>query len=144
MLDWNQLNLHLEKASNSHNQLSALFSQFGKSVESQVSAPNFHIKGITVSLHLEKNYFTADFAGRSVMFVFSSSLDSSGTFSGNVQCYLHNEFPEPIHVKFGEFNFSESGQTDLKIPNVRTRIALNEDLHSLYLALDFIRNCLYQ
>src|SRR5271169_2246391 len=61
-----------------HNELSSRFGEFALLVKSKVGEQSFHIKGITTSQHLDKGYFTTTFAGRTIVFVFTSLLEGSG------------------------------------------------------------------
>jgi hypothetical protein len=88
MLKWNQLNQQLETVANRHLQLAGRFQVFAKFVTEQVTAQNFHIKDISASLHLEENYFTTTFVGRTLRFAFSSALSENGSLLGTVTCAL--------------------------------------------------------
>lgn len=138
MLDWNQLNKNLVRVSDKHSKLASKFGEFAKLVESQVNEPTFRIKGITTSLHLDQSYFTITFAGHTIVFLFTSLLEGGETLKGSVQCYLRKEFPEPLHIKIGEFSFTRSGQTDLKTPDEGDEIIIDVDVAALYVALHFI------
>ncbi len=142
MLNWDQLYKNLVRVSDKHGKLAAIFGAFAKLVEAQVNEPTFHIKGITTSLHLAQSYFTTTFAGRTILFLFTSLLESNGTLKGNVQCYLMKECPDPLHVKLGEFNFSGSGQTNLKMPDDGDEIIITIDVAALYVFLHFIHESL--
>lgn len=142
MLAWNQLHQNLERTADRHNQLTSRFEQFAKYVAEQVTAQPFHIKGITVSLHLEQGFFTTTFATRTLYFVFVSTQGEGGAMVGNVKCYLKREFPEQEYVSVGEFNFTGSGQTTLIEPEDNGPITIDSDLPSLYVALHFIHESL--
>lgn len=142
MLDWNQLHQKLGTVSNRHSQLAAKFQSFAKYVEEQVTAPTFHIKGISVSLHLEDGYFTTAFAGRALRFSFSSALSENGSLVGIVTCVLTKDFPEKLFVPVGEFNFSGNGKTNLVAPDDDDSIIIDNDIPALYVALNFIHESL--
>ena len=138
MLKWNQLHQQLETVANRHTQLAKKFQSFAKFVEEQVTAPTFHIKGISVSLHLEQGYFTTTFAGRTLRFDFSSALLESSSLVGTVTCSLMNEFPENSLVSVGEFTFNGSGITNLNNPEDGDPIIIDQDIPAQYVVLHFI------
>jgi hypothetical protein len=138
MLKWNQLHQQLETITNRHSQLATKFQAFAKFVEAQVTAPGFHIKGISTSLYLEQAYFTTTFAGRTLHFTFSSTLSENGSLVGTVMCGLMKELPEKMLVPVGEFTFTGSGKTNLNNPEDGDPIILDEDVPALYIGLHFI------
>ena len=144
MLDWNQLHQQLGTVSNRHSLLAAKFQSFAKYVEEQVTVPNFHIKGISVSLHLEDGYFTTAFAGRALRFSFSSALSENGSLIGTVTCVLTKYFPEKLFVPVGEFTFSGNGKTNLVAPDDGDgdAIIIDDEIPALYVALNFIHGSL--
>lgn len=142
MLTWNQLHQNLEKAANRHRQLATRFENFANHVAEQVAAQPFHIKGISVSLHLEQGFFTTTFATRTLHFVFTSVQEDGGTLVGNVKCYLKRELPKSEYVAIGDFNFTGSGQTTLIEPEENVPITIDSDLPALYVALHFIHESL--
>lgn len=142
MLKWNQLNQQLEAAANRHLQLAGRFQVFAKFVAEQVTAHNFQIKGITTSLHLEKDYFTTTFAGRSLRFTFSSALSENGSLLGTVTCALMNDDPEKSLVPVGEFTFTGNGKTNLIAPDDGDPIIIDDDIPALYVGLHFIHESL--
>lgn len=138
MLKWNQLHQQLETTANRHSQLAAKFRSFAKFVEEQVTAATFHIKGISVSLHLEQGYFTTTFAGRTLRFTFSSALSENGSLIGTVTCGLLKDSPERSLIPVGEFTFTGSGKSSLNNPEDGDPINIDEDLPALYIGLHFI------
>lgn len=138
MLKWNQLHQQLEGVANRHSQLAAKFQVFAKFVGEQVMAPAFHIKGISVSFHLEEGYFTASFAGRTLRFAFSSAMSENGSLAGTVTCSLVKEIPETSLVQVGEFTFTGSGKTNLINPEDGDPIIMDDDNPALYIGLHFI------
>ena len=142
MLKWNQLHQQLETVANRHSQLATKFQAFAKFVEEQVTAPTFHIKGISASLHLEQGYFTTTFAGRTLHFTFSSALSENGSLVGTVMCGLMKELPERALVPVGEFTFTGSGKTNLNNPEDGDPIIIDEDIPALYVGLHFIYEAL--
>ena len=143
MLTWNQLYQNLKDASYRHNELLSRFGEFAKLVASKVDEQSFHIKGLTTELHLDQGYFTTTFAGRTIMFIFTSLLEDSGRLKGNIQCYLKKEFPELTHIKIGEVNFNGDGLVDLKMPDQDSIIYIdNEKMGALYVLLHFIHKSL--
>lgn len=142
MLNWNQLHQQLGTVSNRHSQLAAKFQSFAKYVEEQVTAQAFHIKGISISLHLEDGYFTTNFAGRTLRFSFSSALSENGSLVGNVTCGLMKDFPEKLSVPVGEFTFTGNGKTNLIAPDDGDPIIIDDDIPALYVALHFIHESL--
>lgn len=142
MLKLNQLHQQLETVANRHSQLAAKFQAFAKFVEEQVTAPMFHIKGISVSLHLEQGYFTTTFASRTLRFDFSSDLSENGSLIGTVTCSLVKELPEISFVSVGEFTFTASGKTNLNNPEDGDPIIFDDDIPALYVGLHFIHESL--
>ena len=138
MQKWNQLHLQLETIAKRHLQLAAKFQNFAKFMEMQVSAQTFHIKGIVVSLHVERGYFNTTFAGRTLCFTFSSSLIENGSLMGTVACYLVTDLPEKSMVPIGHFTFDSSGNTNLINPENGDQITMEEDFSALHLGLHFI------
>jgi hypothetical protein len=142
MLKWNQLHQQLETVANRHSQLAAKFQVFAKFVENQVTTPMFHIKGISISLHLEEDYFTTTFAGRTLRFDFSSTLPEKGSLIGIVKCSLMKELPRISYVPVGEFTFTGSGMTNLNNPEDGDPIIIDDDIPALYVGLHFIHESL--
>lgn len=142
MLKWNQLHQQLETVANRHSQLAAKFQAFAKFVEEQVTAPMFHIKGISISLHLEQGYFTTTFAGRTLRFDFSSALPENGSLIGTVTCSLVKELPEISFVSVGKFTFATSGKTNLNNPEDGDPIIIDDDIPAQYVGLHFIHESL--
>jgi hypothetical protein len=142
MLKWNQLNQQLETVANRHLQLAGRFQVFAKFVTEQVAAQNFHIKDISASLHLEENYFTTTFVGRTLRFAFSSALSENGSLLGTVTCALMKDDPEKSLVPVGEFTFTGNGKTNLIAPDDGDPIIIDDDIPALYVGLHFIHECL--
>ena len=142
MLSLNQLHHQLETVSKRHSLLAAKFQCFAKYVEEQITAPTFHIKGISVSLYLEHGYFTTAFAGRALRFSFSSAFSANGSLVGIVTCVLTKGFSENLFVPVGEFTFSGNGETNLVAPDDGDSIIINDDTLALYVALNFIHESL--
>lgn len=142
MLKWNQLNQQLETVENRHLQLAGRFQVFAKFVTEQVAAQNFHIKDISASLHLEENYFTTTFVGRTLRFAFSSALSENGSLLGTVTCALMKDDPEKSLVPVGEFTFTGNGKTNLIAPDDGDPIIIDDDIPALYVGLHFIHECL--
>lgn len=142
MLKWNQLNQQLETVANRHLQLAGRFQVFAKFVTEQVAAQNFHIKDISASLHLEENYFTTTFVGRTLRFAFSSALSENGSLLGTVTCALMKDDLEKSLVPVGEFTFTGNGKTNLIAPDDGDPIIIDDDIPALYVGLHFIHECL--
>ncbi|MEI7535653.1 MAG: hypothetical protein WCJ76_00510 [Comamonadaceae bacterium] len=138
MLEWTTLHQNLETAAHKHHLLASRFNAFAMSVEDQITQQTFHIKGITVSLHLEHGFFSTTFSGRALHFVFASTTQDSGNLIGNVKCFLKREYPESRYLEIGQFTFAESGQTSLTEPQSGGPVAIDSDLSSLNVALHFI------
>jgi hypothetical protein len=143
MLNWKQLHQTLESASSQHKALTSKFEEFAKRVDSQVTAAAFHINGMTLSQHLDQGFFTTSFVGRTISFVFTSSLEGGGSMLGIVKCYLQKDHPEPKQIQLGEFTFTASGKTNLKASDEVDTIIINDDRAALYVALHFIHESLY-
>lgn len=137
MLTWNQLHQDLEKSAKRHRQLFGVFERFAQFVAEQVSSPSFHINGITAS-PVEDGFFTVTFAGRILLFAFSSTAEQNGALSGNVDCYLKKNIPVQEHVLMGSFSFTSNGKTNLKEPEENDFIVIDCDFSCLYVALHFI------
>ncbi|MDZ4254508.1 MAG: hypothetical protein U1A72_18210 [Sulfuritalea sp.] len=142
MLKWNQLNQQLETVANRHLQLAGRFQIFAKFVTEQVTAQNFHIKDISASLHLEENYFTTTFVGRTLRFAFSSALSENGSLLGAVTCALMKDDPEKSLDPVGEFTFTGNGKTNLIAPDDGDPIIIDDDIPALYVGLHFIHESL--
>lgn len=142
MLKWNQLHQDLEKASSRHRQLAAKYEQFAKFFAEQVTTPEFHIKGISISLNLEQGFFSTTFAGRILQFTFESVPSENGALVGKVTCYLKKEFPTPKYIPIGDFQFTGSGQTNLVDPEENDPITIDDDLPVLHVVLNYIHESL--
>ena len=142
MIEWNQLHQNLQRNSNRHRQLFARFEQFAKFVADQVSAPEFHIKGIGASSNLDHGFFSTTFAGRNLEFRFESVLEENGALAGKVVCYLKKDFPALDYISIGDFRFNGNGQTTLLDPNDNDPIAIDNDLAALYVVLNYIHESL--
>lgn len=142
MLNWSQLYSSLSRAESIHSKLEAIFQNFAKIVEAQVTDKTFLIKGISVSLHIENGYFTTTFAGRVLRFSFSSVPSGNDSLDGKVTCVLINEFPEKVLVPIGEFTFTASGMTSFTSPDTGGRLYVDDDLPTLVIALNFIHESL--
>jgi hypothetical protein len=139
-----QLHDNLDKASTQHTALASVFREFANFVKDCIQAPSIANHSITSSLHLDHGFFTTTFAGRTVSFVFSSSLEDEKSVNlvGNVQCYIKKEFPEPKQIEFGGFTFNEEGYTNIKIPDSNETIHIANDIGTLLMALHFIHDSL--
>ncbi|MEF8733749.1 MAG: hypothetical protein V5B40_18115 [Candidatus Accumulibacter meliphilus] len=91
MLEWNQLHQNLEMASRRHRQLAARYEQFAKDVAEQVTAPEFHIKGIGISLNIDQGFFSTTFAGRTLNFAFESLPGEDGVLVGKGHLFFPQE-----------------------------------------------------
>ncbi|MEQ1557507.1 MAG: hypothetical protein ABL933_01035 [Methyloglobulus sp.] len=139
-----QLHDNLDKASDQHEALAAVFEEFANFVKDCIQTPSIADHTITAALHLDHGLFTTKFAGRIVSFVFTSSLEKSGNLIGNVTCYLKKEFPEPKQIEFGGFTFDEQGYTNINVPNSNETIHIANDLGTLLMAFHFIHDSLSQ
>jgi hypothetical protein len=137
-----QLHDNLDKASDQHTALSAVFDEFANFVKDCIQAPSIANHSITAALHLDQGLFTTTFAGRTVSFVFTSSLEKSGNLLGDVKCYIKKNFPDPKQIEFGGFTFDEKGYTNINIPNSNETIHIANDLGTLLMALHFIHESL--
>jgi hypothetical protein len=137
-----QLHDNLDKASDQHTALTSVFDEFANFVKDCIQAPSIANHSITAVLHLDRGFFTTTFAGRTVSFVFTSSLEKSGNLIGNVTCYIKKEFPESKLIEFGGFTFNEEGYTNIIVPNSNDTIHIANDLGTLLMALHFIHDSL--
>ncbi len=138
-----QLHKNLDKVSTEHKALALKFQEFARFVKDCTQTPSVANQSITVSLqNLDKGFFTATFASRTVSFVFTSILQENGTLEGYVQCFVFKEFPEARQIKFGEFKFDETGHTNLKLPNEDAQIDIANNFGTLHIVLYFIRESL--
>ena len=142
MLTWGDLHKTLGGVSGRHARLADKFSEFARLVHDGVSQPSFHVKGITVSLHLDNGYFTASFAGLTVRFVLSSPLGPNSALQGVVKAYLERSFPETEFIELRSFTFTGSGQTNILDPESSDPLHLNHDLAAIHLALNVIHESL--
>lgn len=142
MLTWNQLHENLARAAKRHQQLHALFVQFGNYVTDQVSATDFHIKGFTSAFDSEQGVLTVNFASRTLLFSFSSAQGESGTLKGKVSVYLVRKFPKLEFEQIGGVVFDGNGQTDVVEPGEKDVLYLNCDTTALYIALHFVHESL--
>jgi hypothetical protein len=138
-----QLHNSLNKIAVQHKELALKFQEFARFVKDCTQTPSVANHSIIVSLqNLDKGFFTTTFARRTVSFDFTSLIDENDNLQGVVTTYLHTEFPEPKHIKFGEFNFDESGHTNIKIPNEDSKINIANDFGTLHIVLFYIRESL--
>jgi hypothetical protein len=137
-----QLHDNLDKASDQHAALTSVFDEFANFVKDCIQTPSIANHSITAALHLDQGLFTTTFAGRTVSFVFTSSLEKSGNLIGNVNCYIKKNFPEPKQVEFGGFTFDAEGYTNINVPNSNETIHIANDLGTLLMALHFIHESL--
>ncbi|MCX7088755.1 MAG: hypothetical protein NTV00_11970 [Methylococcales bacterium] len=139
-----QLHDSFDKAASQHKALSTVFNEFANFVKDCIQTPSIANHSITASLNLSQGFFTTTFAGRTVSFVFTSSLASSDSENlvGNVRCYIKKEFPEPKQIEFGGFTFNEEGFTNINIPNSEDTIRITNDLGTLLMALHYIHESL--
>jgi len=128
----------LKNLSSRYEQLTANFTKFVELVEAEVNKPSFLIKGIATSLHLDSNYFTASFIGRTVRYVFSAPLGDSGTLKGMVRCYLMPVFPATEAMELSSFTFTGNGQTNINDSTNNDPLNMTSDLDAIYLALTAI------
>jgi hypothetical protein len=138
-----QLHNSLDKASNEHKALALKFQEFARFIKDCTQTPSVSNQNIAVSLqNLDKGFFTTTFASRTVSFVFTSFLNENGNLMGIVQCFICKEFPETRQIKFGEFNFDETGRTNLTLPNEDAQIDIANNFGTLHIVLHFIRESL--
>ena len=139
MLDWNQLHHNLEAASKRHQRLVEKFGQFASSVEALVSDPNFHIKGVGVSLNLDQGYFSTNFAGRTLDFRFESTPGEHASLVGKITCYRKTDFPMVVIASIGDFIFNGSGETTLRDPVLNESISIDDDVGRLHIVLNYFQ-----
>lgn len=144
MLNEKQLHDQLSNAALQHRKLAAKFAEMAKHVETQMSAPRYPVPGIATTLQLEQGFFTTTFAGRTLSFVFSSSLGTEGSLIGQVACYLKKDFPQPVHLALGGFGFSASGQTSRTVLPDHVPADMDTDLGASLITLHFIHASLTQ
>lgn len=142
MLEADQLHRNLETASNRHKVLFEKFGQFANSVKALVSNPQFHIKGIGVSLNLDQGYFSTSFAGRTLHLRFESTAGEHGSLVGKVTCYRQTDFPTQVISSIGDFQFKGTGETNPLAPAENKTIFINDDLQGLHIVLNYIHESL--
>lgn len=142
MLTWEQLHQNLARAAKRHQQLHALFVQFGNHVADQVSATDFHIKGIHAACDAEQGTLTVTFASRMLLFAFSSAQGESGALTGKVDVYLVRKLPTQEFDHIGGFVFDGNGQSDVVEPGEKDRLHIDYDTAALYIALHFVHGSL--
>lgn len=140
MNEWNKLNQLIQQASMRHDQFSFAFAKFSKLLLTHTSSDACHIKGIRVEAESER--FTVRFAGRTVLFVFTSPADGNGILAGKVTCYLKKEIPDPELVSLGSFRLSKNGETDIVDPDSEDKIVIDDELPALYVAMLQLREAL--
>jgi len=113
-----------------------------KHVESQVTAQGFHIKGIGISQNLDQSSFEVTFAGRTILFAYTSKVGPNGGLIGNVKCFLKQQHPFLQFVDLGGFTYTGAGETNLKAPDDDDFIVIDVDIAALYVALNFIHKAL--
>jgi hypothetical protein len=137
-----QLHDNLHKVSDQHTALASVFEGFANFVKDCIQSPSIANHSITANLYLEQDFFTTTFAGKTVSFVFGTTLEQDRNLVGNVTCYLKKNFPEPKLIEFNSFTFNEEGFTNINIPNTNDTIHIANDLGTLLMALHFIRESL--
>jgi hypothetical protein len=144
MLNEKQLHDQLGNAALQHRKLAAKFAEMAKHVEAQVSAPHYPVPDIVTALQLEQGVFSTTFAGRTLSFVFSSSLGTEGSLIGQVACYMKKDFPQPVQVALGGFGFSASGQTSRTVLPEHVPADMDTALGASLITLHFIHTSLTQ
>lgn len=136
----NQLDDHFDKASSQHKALTTVFEDFANFVKDCLQATSTTNQNIIVTPNLSQGLFTTSFAGRTVSFVFTSSLEdvANGCMVGTVTCYIKKDFPKPKQIEFGSFTFNEEGRTNIKKTDSDETICISNDLSTLHMALHFI------
>ena len=135
-----RLHNSLNKASKQHIALTEKFNEFTHFIKQCLETPSVASHNISISLQqLDNGIFTTTFAGRTTTFVFTTALEDNGDLEGTVRCFIKHEFPEPKQIRLGEFAFTETGLTNLKLPNEGSRIGIANDFGTLHIALHLIR-----
>ena len=142
MIPWIALSQKLAGHSSQYVQLKDKFAEFAVHVATQMHHPAFHIKGITVSLHLADCYFTVAFVGRIVRFEYRTEVGESAAFKGLVDCYLLARFPAKDPIKLTGFTFNGGGQTELIEPGTQDSLNIAWDSSAAHIALDVINQAL--
>lgn len=139
MISWADAHKKIAKSSREFNLLQIKFDTFFTHVESQLKEePSLNIKGIQVHKG-GSDFFTANFAGRDLRFVFTTMLNGSETLAGRVTVYMSSKFSEEKFTKIDSFEFSTSGKTTLNIEDHDDDPAeLDHDAHALCIFLGFL------
>jgi hypothetical protein len=96
-----------------HEVLQALFRRFASLVDASLRNASPPLKGLSVCLHPDENYFDVTFTGRTLRFAFSSYLEPAGDLRGLVE-YRQVETLHEQTTKIGRFTFTPTGTTDLR------------------------------
>lgn len=132
------MNKKLELAANQHLQLSIKFHSFAKLVEEQATHSRFHIKRISVTLHLDQEYFTTTFAGHTLRFTFYSIIAENDQLLGVVSCNLIKDLIDKPAEQIGQFTFKISGETKIINPENEKPLVIDDCGSALHIALQFI------
>lgn len=142
MLNWDTLNKQLTAISSRHLKLASIFQTFARNVHAQVTVHDFHIKGISVTLNAEEDYFTITFVGKELRFSFGSILTETGSLEGRVRCDRIQRFPSELIIPVGEVQFTGSGNTGLFDPDNDDPITLSDEIDALKVVLNLINDSL--
>lgn len=140
MNEWNKLNQLIQQAGMRHGQISSIFAKFSKLLSAHISRDSCHIKGIIIEV--ENECLTVKFAGRTVLFVFTSPADGNGILSGKVTCYLEKTLPERVLISLGSFRLGNNGETDIVDADSGDKITIDDELPALYVVMLQLREAL--
>ena len=140
MKPWNNLLDTLSTEAKCHNAYADLFRQFAKFItEANTSLgrpplPKFDAHWIPE----KENIITVVFAGRTLIFEFSSTRAEGEPLRGNVTCYLKKELPKPEHLVIGMFTFDKQGQTNLVEDETSEMMYVCTEFDARYILYNFI------
>ena len=141
MLSFNQLLDDLTLASVRHRGLRKLFAEFATFLEKDLTRVDVPVKGISVTLELETDYFEIQFAGRVIHVTFSSRVMDKDQI-GVVSCFIYTAYPEGKFIDVCGFTFTGKGETDLLMPPKNESLYLNWDVSAEAIAFHLIHAAL--
>lgn len=141
MTRWQDTVAKLQKAGPEFNRLSGNFQQFASDVHNQVIAPGFFISGLTCDAPGIDGQLRMSFAGRVVLFIFSTFPGDRGLMAGRVTVFLERQFIEPKFLEIDSFTFDQKGRTSVTDEDGDS-IFMTIDAGALGIALHMVAQCL--
>lgn len=125
-----------------HEELKANFLEFTKYIQNLEATPEY-LKHLSVVQNSDLDLFEVNFAGKRVVFHFSSTRsDEKGMLNGVVKYYNYLSFPEEKHLHLGEFTFRRNGETNLTYgPEEDNRYITHED-SAIYIVMSSLNKAI--